>query len=104
MPALKRELQHLWGKPRFQQRLLHEGTSLADDFQLAVPEPPLDLQLLLVPLCSLSGEQAMALNSAALRGDVQRVEELLQRPQDPNWTPDEAPDWSEDQLDAGMEV
>ena len=50
-----------------------------------------------------SPRQAKELNSAAWLGDVRRVEELLQRPQDPNLAPDEAPDWSNNQLTQEME-
>ena len=45
--ALKRHLQSLCGLPRFQQRLLHEGTDLDDDFRFA---GSLNLQLVLLTL------------------------------------------------------
>ena len=79
---LKRHLQDLCGLPRFRQRLLRpEGQILPDD---AVLNGPVDVQLVLLPFSPSSQEQIQELHSAAVKRDPSALEQLLQRPQDPN--------------------
>ncbi|CAE7761000.1 warA [Symbiodinium sp. CCMP2456] len=78
--ALKRRLQSLCGLPRFQQRLLHEGTDLDDDFRFA---GSLDLQLVLLNL-SDSGLDCVALHRCCYEGSAAEAERILKIPQDPN--------------------
>ena len=85
--ALKRRLQSLCGLPRFQQRLLHEGTDLDDDFRFA---GALDLQLVLLNL-SDSGLDSVALHRCCYEGSAAEAERILKIPQDPNCQAPEAP-------------
>ena len=57
--SLKRHLQTLCGMSRFRQRLLHQGTPLADNVKLASFIN--DIQLVLLPFVHLSLEQATEL-------------------------------------------
>ena len=78
---LKQHLHGVCGVPRFRQRLLHEGRALGDDETLNLPN---DVLLVLLPFCECAesrDELARAADSP-LRRDV--VEEILQRPLDPN--------------------
>ena len=79
--TLKAQLQELCGLPRFRQRLLHEGTVLADDAKLGTWT---DLQVVLLSFLPPAPEQADALKFAAMNGLVPQVEELLQGPTDPD--------------------
>ncbi|CAE7473789.1 ANK1 [Symbiodinium natans] len=79
--SLKQHLQGICGLPRFRQRLLGDGISLADDVEL---ESPMDLQLVLLHFSCASLEQADELQSAAKHNFVSKVEEVLYRPQDPD--------------------
>ncbi|CAE7714778.1 mask, partial [Symbiodinium sp. KB8] len=79
--ALKRELQRCCGLSRFRQRLLQDGSALDD---MSMLEGTSDLQLVLLPFSSASQQQADELADAAGEGEVSLVEELLQRPQDPD--------------------
>ena len=79
---LKRHLQGLRGRPRFQQRLLlSDGQILLDD---AVLSGPMDVQFILLPFSESSAEQVEHLCQAAAGNDIPTLEKLLQRPQDPN--------------------
>ena len=79
---LKRHLQGLCGQPRFRQRLLlPDGQILLDDAAL---NGPLDVQLILLPFRPSSDEQIRQLTRAASQSDMQALEQLLLRPQDPN--------------------
>ena len=79
--ALKEHLQRVCGVTRFRQRLLHDGTILADDTCL---EGLLDLQLVLLNFITTSPAERDQLQSASGWGEKARVERILQRPQDPN--------------------
>ncbi|CAE7296544.1 Ankrd17 [Symbiodinium sp. CCMP2592] len=79
--SLKRHLQQFHGLPRFRQRLLCNGSSLDDDARLVAP---VDLQIVLLPFCHSAQEQVEELIDLAKRGSLLQVEEVLQRPQDPN--------------------
>ena len=79
--GLKRRLQSLHGLPRFRQRLLHGGTILNDDFRL---DAPYDLQLVLLNFITASHAENVELLAASMRGDESDLEQILQRPQDPN--------------------
>ena len=79
---LKRHLQSLCGHSRFRQRLvLPDGQILLDDAAL---DGPTDVQLVLVPGRVPSDEQVHELIYAVREGDISRVEQILQRPQNPN--------------------
>ena len=79
--ALKEHLQGVCGVTRFRQRLLHDGTILADD---ACLEGLLDLQLVLLNFITTSPAEREELLAASGRGAEARVEQILQRPQDPS--------------------
>ena len=77
--SLKACLSCSWGlPPRFQQRLLLEGSELEDSKLL---EAPMELNLLLLPLRSTHKDE---LFTAIRLGSASQVETLLQVPQDPN--------------------
>ena len=79
---LKRHLHGLCGQPRFRQRLvLPDGQILPDDAAL---EGPVDVQLILLPFIERSLYGFQQLCDAARENDLPAVEQLLQRPQDPN--------------------
>ena len=79
---LKRHLQGLCKRPRFQQRLLDpDGQILADD---AVLSGPMDMQLVLLAFSPSSDDEVRRFYGAACMGDIPTIEELLNRPQDPN--------------------
>ena len=77
---LKERLAQLHGVPRFRQRLLDDGESLQDTATVH----PTDLQLVFLNYSEASLEQAAELTAAVGHGSVSEVEEILQRPQDPN--------------------
>ena len=80
--ALKCHVQRVSGQSRFQQRLLLlDGHMLLDDF---VFRGPTDLQLILQQFEASSAEQIRHLRDAAHGNDLQAMEQLLQRPQDPD--------------------
>ena len=80
--ALKRHLQGFFGQPRFRQRLLlSNGEILSDNSEL---EAPMDMQLILQPFIASSAEQIAELQGAASENDIDTMEQLLQRPQDPD--------------------
>ena len=79
---LKRHLQGLCGQPRFRQRLvLPDGQVLPDDAQL---DGPMDVQLILMPFSSPSREQVLEFRDAIVQSNPDLLEQVLQRPQDPN--------------------
>ncbi|CAE7949334.1 abcG4 [Symbiodinium sp. KB8] len=82
------ELIVLCGVSRFRQRLLFESQNLEDesqsDFSFTVP---VDLQLLVLPFCSTRIEEVEEFVDLVAHGQVEEVEEVLQRPQDPNLKP-----------------
>ena len=70
--------------PRFRQRLLREdGQILSDDVAL---DESLDVQLTLVllPFEASSEDQIIDLQDAASQNSIPRMEQILQRPQDPD--------------------
>ncbi|CAE7441994.1 ANKRD50, partial [Symbiodinium pilosum] len=79
---LKREVQRLCGYSRFRQRLLlPDGQILPDEAAL---NEPADVQLVFLPFSRSSGQQVEELWDAVERKDMHMMEELLQRPQDPD--------------------
>ena len=84
--SLKQHLHSICGLPRFRQRLLGEGRSLEDEFEL---ECSLDLQLVLLQFDTSpdhAHQLAHQLQHAARHNFPSQVEELLSRPQDPDVT------------------
>ena len=84
--SLKQHLHGICGLPRFRQRLLGEGRSLEDEFEL---ECSLDLQLVLLQFDTSpdhAHQLAHQLQHAARHNFPSQVEELLSRPQDPDVT------------------
>ena len=80
--ALKCHVQRVSGQSRFKQRLLLlDGHMLSDDF---VFTGPIDVQLILQQFEVSSAEQIRQLQEAADGNDIQAMEQLLQRPQDPD--------------------
>ena len=79
---VKRHLQALCGQTRFKQRLvLSDGQVLSDDVAIV---GPMDLQLILLPFDASSHDQIQQLQRHACNNDVTAMEQLLQRPQDPD--------------------
>ena len=84
--ALKCHIQRVTGQSRFKQRLLLlDGHALSDDF---VFRGPSDVQLVLHQFAASSQEQ---IRDAASGNDIQTMEQLLQRPQDPDLEVDGVP-------------
>ena len=80
--ALKCHVQRVSGHSRFRQGLLLlDGHVLSDDF---VFRGPTDVQLILQQFEASSEEQIRQLREAADGNDIQAMEQLLQRPQDPD--------------------
>ena len=80
--ALKCHIQCVSGQSRFKQRLLLlNGDMLSDDFVFIGPT---DVQLILQHFEASSAEQILHLRDAAGGNDIQAIEQLLQRPQDPD--------------------
>ncbi|CAE7360043.1 mask [Symbiodinium natans] len=79
--SLKRRLRGPSGTPRFRQRLLSDGQALEDAASL---QGLTDLQLILLPFLPAEQKDADRLTSAVKDGLLEVVEDLLQRPQDPN--------------------
>ena len=80
--AIKRHLQRLIGQPRFKQRLvLPDGQMLSDDAAL---EGPMDVQLILQAFEASSLDQIKQLQQTARDNNIPAMEQLLQRPQDPD--------------------
>ena len=86
--AIKRHLQRVVRQPRFKQRLVQsDGQILADDVVLQVP---MDLQLILLQFEASSQDQIQQLQQAAGDNFLLVVEQLLQRPQDPDLEDEDA--------------
>eukprot|EP00439_Symbiodinium_sp_Y106_P040225 s702_g4.t3 len=81
--ALKRHLSSLCGCPRFKQRILRDGTILADDTKLEVLAEQ-TLQLVLLEFLPTTESEVQELLSAAANSNHAKLEALLQRPQDPD--------------------
>ncbi|CAE7347037.1 kidins220b [Symbiodinium sp. CCMP2592] len=81
--ALKRHLSSVCGCPRFKQRILRDGTILADDTKLEVLAEQ-TLQLVLLEFLPTTESEVQELLSAAANSDHAKLEALLQRPQDPD--------------------
>ena len=80
--VLKRHLRRVCGQTRFKQRLLLvDGQKLLDDAVLGFG---MDLQLVLLPFEASSNDHVIQLQQIAEDGDVGAMEQLLQRPQDPD--------------------
>ena len=80
--ALRCYVQRVSGQSRFKQRLLLlDGQMLPDDF---VFKGPTDVQLVLQPFEASSEDQIRHLRDATVDNDIQAMEQLLQRPQDPD--------------------
>ena len=80
--ALKCHVQRVSGQSRFKQRLLLlDGRMLSEEF---VFREPTDVQLILQQFEASSGEQIRQLRKAAEGNNIQAMEQLLQRPQDPD--------------------
>ena len=80
--ALKCHVQRVSGQSRFKQRLLLlDGRMLSDEF---VFREPTDVQLILQHFEASSEEQIRHLQDAANGNSIQAMEQLLQRPQDPD--------------------
>ena len=79
--SLKLLLAKLQGISRFRQRILQSGSILADDALLNLS---VDVQLVVLPVSSMSPEQAVKLTQSAELGYDVEVENLLQTPVDPN--------------------
>ena len=84
--SLKQDLQRKCGVPRFRQRLMNAETILDDDTRLV---SPMDVHLISLPFISASGEQRDELIELIFEDAVAQVEEILQRPQDPDLTASE---------------
>lgn len=83
--SLKQHLEGPCGVPRFRQRLLLGESTLQDDAKLGSS----DLRLVLQAFAKTSKRQANELTALARsvkQGSIQRVEEILQRLQDPDLT------------------
>ena len=78
--SLKQRLQGLCRWPRSMQKLLHNGTELNDDEEMHELDPPVEVQLVLLPFdseTSTSQDQlASALVEAAADGELDLVTQL----------------------------
>ena len=79
--AVLRHLQRVIGQTRFKQRLLVEGQMLVDD---ALLDGPLDAQLVLLPFQVSCQDQIQQLQQSARDNATSAMEQLRQRPQDPD--------------------
>ncbi|CAE7546534.1 RIPK4 [Symbiodinium necroappetens] len=84
--SLKQYLASICGASRFRQRLLRHGSILEDGERLEEHDSAeaVELQHVVLPFCRTSLEDVWELMNAIHRRDVFRVEQILQRPQDPN--------------------
>ena len=71
--ALKRELQHICGLPRFQQQVVHDGTCLDDTEPLATQT---DVQVILLPFRESSPAASAMLMRAVELGWLSTAEKL----------------------------
>ncbi|CAE7233551.1 Ank2 [Symbiodinium sp. CCMP2592] len=79
--ALKKHLQTFCGYPRFRQRILWQGGIVREEDALDTLS---DLQLVILSFSATSPGEVGALIGAAALGRLEELEELLQRPLDPN--------------------
>ena len=80
--AVKRHLQQVCGQTRFKQRLLlADGGILSDK---TVLDGPMDAHLILLPFEASSHEHVGRLWRHARQNSISEMEQLLQRPQDPD--------------------
>ena len=79
---LKRRISSVCGLPRYRQRLMHEGASLEDP--AADLGSLVDVQLLKLPFAEVSPFDIFQFLQQVERGHVSQIEEVLQRPQDPD--------------------
>ncbi|CAE7502326.1 mask, partial [Symbiodinium sp. CCMP2456] len=79
--TLKQQLEKLCGQPRFRQKLLRDGVVLEETDILEVPS---DLQHVILSFASSSAYEVFQFHEAAECGLTERVEDLLQRPLDPD--------------------
>ncbi|CAE7681512.1 ANKRD17 [Symbiodinium pilosum] len=82
--SLKQHLQSKGEGSRFRMLLMHGDRLFKDD--CSVLELPTDLQMVSLNFADTSEDQVGDLMEAAFLGSVAWLEELLQRPQDPNRT------------------
>ena len=81
--ALKHKLRDQLGISRFRQRILAEGRELRDSDTLSLP---MELELVLLFFCPADEAQCRELYAAVAQDSVERLEEALARPQDPDAT------------------
>eukprot|EP00439_Symbiodinium_sp_Y106_P036153 s221_g4.t1 len=79
--SLKQNLGRRCGLPRFRQRLLRNGRVLPEEECL---ESPGDVQLVLLPFCSVHDEEIRQFIGLSAAGRAAEVEAKLQLPLDPN--------------------
>ncbi|CAE7904859.1 AKT1 [Symbiodinium microadriaticum] len=79
--SLKKQLHGICGFPRFRQRLLHNASILQDQMKL---DSEMDLQLVTLPFAPVPMVDQMKPYLATDSGDLEQLEEFLQRPIDPN--------------------
>eukprot|EP00439_Symbiodinium_sp_Y106_P060597 s209_g8.t10 len=79
--SLKKQLHGICGFPRFRQRLLYNASILQDQTKL---DSEMDLQLVTLPFAPVPMVDQMKPYLATDSGDLDQLEEFLQRPIDPN--------------------
>ncbi|CAE7445380.1 kidins220b [Symbiodinium sp. CCMP2592] len=79
--SLKKQLHGICGFPRFRQRLLYNASILQDQTKL---DSEMDLQLVTLPFAPVPMVDQMKPYLATDSGDLEQLEEFLQRPIDPN--------------------
>ena len=83
--ALKQQLESICGASRFRQRLLHGGRILEDSANLTPQGAEIvELQHVVLPFSPTSDQHVEELLGAIRCKNLRMVEEILQRPQDPN--------------------
>ena len=84
--SLKQYLGSICGASRFRQRVLRHGRILEDDERLIEHDSAevVELQHVVLPFCRTYLDDVRKLMDAIKRRDVRKVEQILQRPQDPN--------------------
>ena len=84
---LKLHLHKVCGHSRFRQRLLQENGQILPDE--AILDAPCRLQLVLLGFAETSADHVEMLHEAVRFNDTRQIEDILQRPQDPDlvsWT------------------
>ena len=82
--ALKVFLESFCDVSRFRQRLVLEGEVLDDKMGLEVLHYPAHMQLVLLPFCNAPPAHEEELEKAVRQANIAKIEEILERPQDPN--------------------